>query len=642
MSAKVELSAEAAAFRAEFLDVLSRSPMTSTNAVLIMAQMQAAARLFPHATRDIPIGFFDPDRELTTHDWRILLSAVRASENNAGRLPVLHRLGSERGGFQPPDILFEDREGRLTIVEVKAHRAEDDPGTLERLRRILLRRIPRPNTDANRPEVPSWLLHAMSTLAAETRTNLFVPHDDVQDLLCALMAPVLGRSIYCAFEGTASIALRLAREGAERVAFEVPNETAAEFVYCLAVAHNLPLAVRVAHPITDLPLGDEIRCDAAVAVPPFGMRYNADLVSPRLPREHAADALHLLALMHRTQGALACAIGDGFLSRSAQAERYFKEEMVKAGGISAVVSLPRGAFPTANLRTSIVYRGPVRSRTPGEVLFVDARRGDDGRRRSSVLPSGRIADLVRGQAEDDQSIIVDLQHLLENDFNMTAERYVLDQATLEARAALSGAQTVLLGDVAEITRPQTLTQIGEDGVPFREVLVADIDPATGAVHLPSRRVMLSPETAARARRAALEPGDLVLSIKGRIGAVGIVEELPPGDETWVPGQSFAVIRLRRGAAVKDPRILYRYLVSPLGQNALQTLAGGTTVPFVQIADVRRLEVPLPSPTDIIRLRKAEQEIAELNRQLSAIKGQIAKVEGKLWPMNLIGLATGGR
>jgi restriction endonuclease S subunit len=65
---------------------------------------------------------------------------------------------------------------------------------------------------------------------------------------------------------------------------------------------------------------------------------------------------------------------------------------------------------------------------------------------------------------------------------------------------------------------------------------------------------------------------------------------------------------------------------------LQALAGGTTVPFIQMADLRRLAIPVP-PADKQReiveqiekikiqrqqIKKIEADIAERERDLSAL------------------------
>ncbi|WP_439548837.1 N-6 DNA methylase [Falsiroseomonas sp.] len=643
--------AQAVTFKAAFLDTVRFSAVRPGDTVHVLAQMLAVARRFPRATPGMPVGFFDAERELTSHEWHGLVSALQASENNAAQLPALHRRGSPQGGFRYPEIELEKRNGELVIVDAKKPVVELEPGVLERLRRLLIGIFPSPTAEGRAVSPPTWLIGVVLELATDIRSGeLFLPQDAVQDLLCRLASQGNPRTFYCAFDSTAEIALRLAMNGADRVDFDVPSEMVAEFAYCLAVAYDLPISVQVFHPVRDVKRDNETLCEAAVAVPPMGIRYEASLISPYLPKDHSADALHLTALLRRTKGPMACLMADGFLFRSSSLDRYTKELFTSAGNISAVVSLPRGALPRLSVNASIIFRAKPGSHPVGEVLFVDARQDDVPRRHAFSLATADLARTVLGRWLGERSAIVGQRDLRENDFSLAVDRYVLDPGTREARAALSQVRTVALGDIAEIVRPQAVTlPKGQDAVReglhaeteddadsaiFREVTAGNINQGDGVVMKPDKAFALPPQMAAKARRAALEAGDILLSIKGRIGVVGLVAQQPPENETWLPGQSFAVVRLRRSSAIENPEVLQRYLSSPLGQKALQTVAGGTAVPFVQIADVRRLEVPIPSAEDLERLAEGRRVLEELWDQIIAAQERMGEIEDSLWPMNL--------
>ena len=65
----------------------------------------------------------------------------------------------------------------------------------------------------------------------------------------------------------------------------------------------------------------------------------------------------------------------------------------------------------------------------------------------------------------------------------------------------------------------------------------------------------------------LRSADIVLTIRGSTGKVGIVpDEVPgPGPGGWVAGSSATILRARPGTHV-DPRALFLLLRSPLGQD----------------------------------------------------------------------------
>jgi len=630
----------ASRLRASLLDTVRASGAAPTDTVSVVAQMLAVARLFPCACADVPMGFFDPGRELTPNEWRVFQSALRIYETREPSLPRLHRRSFAKPTASA-DAIFQDRDGRTVVIEAKFATIDRYPGGLERLRRLLMEVLPRFTGGERGPKPPSWLIYTVLALATDDRASpLLQPQDEIQELLCLLAYSGIHRTAYCAFEGTAGTALRIAADGA-RVTFDIPNEDLAQLVYWLALAGDLPLTARTFHPILESREEKDEVYDAAIAVPPLGCRYAPGSIPSVWPKDHSADALHFLLLLRRARGPVAFLAADGFLFRNSQAERFFKERLVNEYDLSAVISLPRGTFPRTAVNVSLLYRAPLEPKRAGPVFLLDARRDGDVRQRFSEQSPVEIAEIVRDHRLSERSCLLDKATLLKNEFNLLVERYVLAPETRNVHVVLGRTQTALLNDLVEIFRPQALPVSPDASVAFREVAASDIDSATGTVRLPAKRMTLTREVAAKARRAVLEPGDLILSIKGRIGVVGLVENQSSGDEPWVPGQSFAVLRPRRSSAISESRVLYRYLSSELGQQALKGLAGGATVPFVQIADVRRLEVPIPSEDDLLRIADGEREIEELNDQVISILERISEIQDTLWPMNLAGRVTEG-
>lgn len=103
-------------------------------------------------------------------------------------------------------------------------------------------------------------------------------------------------------------------------------------------------------------------------------------------------------------------------------------------------------------------------------------------------------------------------------------------------------------------------------------------------------------------------GDLLLAREAPVGPVVQIPEL----ENVAPGQRTVLLRPRE--EVCDPRFLYYYLTSPAMQAELQVKAAGSTVPHLNVADVRIL--PTPNVPDV----KEQQAIAEA---LGALDDKIA-------------------
>jgi type I restriction enzyme S subunit len=95
------------------------------------------------------------------------------------------------------------------------------------------------------------------------------------------------------------------------------------------------------------------------------------------------------------------------------------------------------------------------------------------------------------------------------------------------------------------------------------------------------------EIATKYRRAALKPGDILLSIVGTIGKVAIVPKALDGANI-----TQSSVRIRPGSRL-DGGFLRACLRSPQLRTLFEERRIGTGVPRLNVADVRELEIPLP-------------------------------------------------
>src|SRR5262249_26129412 len=153
---------------------------------------------------------------------------------------------------------------------------------------------------------------------------------------------------------------------------------------------------------------------------------------------------------------------------------------------------------------------------------------------------------------------------------------------------------------AEFYRPQAFSPTAENRRPpvgqlvsMREVATGDIH--NGIVECPTKEVDVWAGDVDRIERAIVKPGDVLISVKGKVGVVGVVPDAAPSElfGAWIAGQTFVIARLRQSKIIKNSAMLARYLASRFGQAQIQALAGGTTVPLIQMSDLRRVAVPLP-------------------------------------------------
>ncbi len=154
----------------------------------------------------------------------------------------------------------------------------------------------------------------------------------------------------------------------------------------------------------------------------------------------------------------------------------------------------------------------------------------------------------------------------------------------------------------------------EHGIPY--IRVVDMD--GGGVRVDALR-RTSPEIAKQYRRSEVQPGDLLLSIRGHVGRLAVVpEELAGANIT----QDTARLVLRRGC---HPRYVFWYLHSLEAQRWMERQMKGVAVRGINLADVKEIPVPVPPLPEQRRIaaildkadaiRRKRQEAIQLTEHL---------------------------
>jgi type I restriction enzyme M protein len=463
----------------------------------------------------------------------------------------------------------------------------------------------------------------------------------VSGTICQLMVGSLraqkGDAAYCAFDGAAEGSLWLAKAGAV-VTLDIRNETLAPFMAALACAAKLKLSVRVRDPFATL-LAEwpnyEARWQTALVVPPFGTKISFDY-PPKVglpPRSSEAWGL-VLAASSATRSA-ACLVPNGILFRTTLAEQSFKDQLIRRYGLNAVISLPLGALPGAGVATSLLIMDR-ESWFRDSVLMVDRHADVTGRKGLDQRQVDEIGHRLANLYPVAWARHVPIEEIAGNSFNLAADRYVLPPDAERTQSVLHSSATVVLEEIAEIYRPQALAG-GADGLaardtpelPVWEVAVSDLD-EVGAVGQPRKRVTLSSFDLAKAKKAQLQVGDVLLVTKGSVGKVGLVVDVPD-DAVWVANQSFAILRLRKHSPIIDPRVLFRFLDSQMGQGIFQRLRVGATIPSIQMADVRNLAILLPSEVEQRKVADEVEHLFALQAQVAQLRSEVMRMQRSIWP-----------
>lgn len=546
------------------------------------------------------------------------------------------------------DLNLPHSDGQLT------HLFDSRPGLLEHTRRTVAA-VCRQMSAAGFRDFARSLLNIVVHAPGDTRqTSLgYYPWPDyLGRLSIALLGRPSDEAIYCPFASSGWMPVLLADAG-WTVHCELPKTQAARIQLLFADLCGGKLEAHVSDPIRDPSCLDGNRLrrfKRTAAITSFGLRLRDEQYGDRYDRFpvrfHYGEAMQLAHLIAQTDGRLLVIVPEGFLFRTAGGERDYKERLIRRGMLSCVVRLPKNAFaPSANIQSSLLIFDTTGT-DQKNVLFVDAsedldrkfhQRRKDGDTNSAVE---QIAFIVRSRRITTNSMIASYDDIAVHDFNISVDRYVRSENEQKIATVLEDAKTVELNDLAEIIRPQALpADDGEQTHIFAEVSVQDVQ-GDGSIDEPTKLVKIEDRNLAKVMRQKLEPDDVLLSVRGRIGTVGIVPTIRDevGAAEWLASQAFVILRLRNNSPI-TPLILYRYLASPLGQGLLNSLTTGATVPMISMGDLKKLRIMVPTLREQREIEQQYEKIRKLRSQIKQLEQLTDELKAASWPMTKIAVNT---
>jgi len=141
-----------------------------------------------------------------------------------------------------------------------------------------------------------------------------------------------------------------------------------------------------------------------------------------------------------------------------------------------------------------------------------------------------------------------------------------------------------------------------DGVPYIRV----VDIRDGDVLVSSVK-RTSTEIAYAYRRSAVQTGDILMSIRGHVGRIGVVPEALEGANITQDTARISV------GSFFEPTYIAGLLNAPAIQQHMRGFTRGAAVQGINLKDVREIPVPVPSKSEQVRYALAIKKIAEIKR-----------------------------
>ncbi len=393
-----------------------------------------------------------------------------------------------------------------------------------------------------------------------------------------------------------------------------------------------------------------VHADFEVMLPPFGMPIrDLDKVSNQLlsPLGVAPDRVgrlnvETLAILHALENHGARSVilvPQGGLFRMVGAEAIVRRHLVESGRLRAVLDIPSGLFYTSsNIKLGLLVLSGTHD-TQEMVRIMDMGHEDLfyfglGGKIAGVYSKIDISDLAFGDAPSDKTIARDVSHeeISKHNWVLTSDRYLNTGPKERIDALLAKTDAVELQEIVDMIRPSPLrAELGEDYT-IHESSPGDVG-RRGYLERPVRSFTLDRAAYNRALKQQVLPGDVLLSIKGTIGVVGLVPETAPKEgetEIWTAGQSLMILRPKKRGGI-DPVTLYEYLTDETVQEFIKSLAGGTAVQSLAMKDLKAFPVAVPSKEVMADVRAQFAERQSLLDEIEAIERKVDTQRAQQWP-----------
>lgn len=456
---------------------------------------------------------------------------------------------------------------------------------------------------------------------------------ELASLLMDMVGAPPNNEVWIPFDPKGQLTIEALRRGwCVHAASPLPSsQLVRQLLLTIETGQSQPRAVRTE--IERDPAGRPVgRADYALVVPPFGMHVKDsrmpmwDVTGTRAYEQFArSESWALFEFANRVDKRAVFVAPQGVLFAKGQEQRlreYLLHRSAECNQLQAVITLPPGVFgATAIAGAIVVLSATSRSDT---IYMADLSSG-----RRSLLEAGEIVsagrDVALGQAQTDKARLVSRDEISANEFSFAPSRYL-------RRVADLGDKAVKLGDICEAVRPPASSK-EVSAFEVAEVGLPDLHKWQPIDHDLAKTVYLK---SAPKDSTLVQPGDVVISIKGSVGRVALMGTAAQNRPTVV-SQSCLALRLNPKQRDNNlsPEVLLMYLRSPHGQAQLAGLQVGAGVQHISPATLMgAVSIPLLCEQVYLKVRQDYDRLCKLEDQIASLEGEIADISRRRWSHEL--------
>lgn len=372
--------------------------------------------------------------------------------------------------------------------------------------------------------------------------------------------------------------------------------------------------------------------DHIITLPPFGLRVRSGEL-----KGLSFEAAQIERLAPRASKTFTTVVTDGLLFRENRQESALRQNLIEQND-ATVMSLPGGIFmPASGVQASMIRLE--RNRSGRSVLMIDSRsmeKPSTGKALEQQIARHLEAFQGLRPRDEDRSVVIEWEELAANNFSLLPERYIKSESLARIEDSLRDRPTAALEQIATIERAKAPVQMRDpDQDPLLTAMeIAPADLEGGIVNAPRRQLAFEADQEGAVAKVSVQPGDVLVSIKGNVGRVGLVglgaslAEIMK--DPWVVSQSLAIIRLKPDGPIASPEVLNALLTAPWVQEKLESMSGGATVRTLPISALRSLEIPIPTREEADRVAQDLADVDDLRGKVAEIVHNIDETRSAIW------------
>ena len=322
---------------------------------------------------------------------------------------------------------------------------------------------------------------------------------------------------------------------------------------------------------------------------------------------------------------------SGTLFSKSNGINFFRKRIIEKNWLDAIILLPQ-IFAGSGISGVMLILKKDRSQKD-KIQFIDfsdCEKDRNVKRGKLVIPSKEIETLFKTYKKKKKSNIsslVSIDEIKSNDYNLNHKRYILSDEDIEIINLMEEREVFPLSTLVDIKRPFNVPSFTSKSgwEELNVVLLNDIN-YIGEITTASKKIKVKKALFNKfeGHWPYLEKDDIVISIKGTLGKVGIVKR--DMDRT-LPGPSLCVLRpnytlkktMLDPESPLNPENLFQFLRSAIGQKLIRKSSQGEDNSFISIDELKNLSIIFPTLEEKENANKITKRSQELLKSIEKMR-----------------------